>query len=144
MLTSPLSTSLSAELTAVCRFLDKYVSGIYGTCSIIMWITKNKGRQFIDMVTISNIAYTVTVIENSYKVWDAERKEKDKVEEGDSVIAGGHQIRQKTTVKSKFTSQGGKKTQCNKPCWSNKGIEFYKKVHECWCELSGESEYYDT
>jgi hypothetical protein len=144
VLTSPLSTSLSAELIVVCHFLDKYVSGIYGTHSIITWIAKNKGRQFLDMVTMSDIAYTVTVIENSYKVWDAEHEEKDKGEEGDSVIAGEHQIRQKTTVKSKFTSQGGKKTQCNKPCWSNKGIEFYKKVHECWCELSGESEYYDT
>ena len=44
-------------------------------------------------------------------------------------------------VKSEFTGQGGKKRQCNKLGWSNKGIEFYKKVHECWRELSGESEY---
>ena len=96
------------------------------------------------MVTMSNIAYTVSVIKNSYKVWDAEHKEKEKGKEGDSVIAGGHQIRQKTTVKSKFTSQGGKKRQCNKPGWKNEGIEFYKKVHACWHELSGKSEYYDT
>ena len=96
------------------------------------------------MVTMSNIAYTVSVIKNSYKVWDAEHKEKEKGKEGDSVIAGGHQIRQKTTVKSKFASQGGKKRQCNKPGWSNKAVEFYKKVHECWRELSGESEYYNT
>jgi hypothetical protein len=47
-----------------------------------MWITKNKGRQFIDMVTMSNIVYTVTVIENSYKVWDAEHKEKIKLRKG--------------------------------------------------------------
>jgi hypothetical protein len=56
-------------------------------------------------------------------------KKKKKGEKWDSVIAGGHQRRQKTIVKSKFTSQGGKKRQCNKPGWSNEGIEFYKKVH---------------
>ena len=96
------------------------------------------------MVTMLDIAYTVAVIKNSYKAWDAKHDKKEKGEEGDSVIAGGHQRRQKTTVKSKFTSQGGKKRQCNKRDWSNKGIEFYKKVHACWCELSGESEYYNT
>ncbi len=120
------------------------MSGIYGTHSIITWITKNKGRQFLDMVTILDIAYTVAVIKNSCKAWDVDHKEKEKGEEGDSVIAGGDQRRQKTTVKSKFTSQAGKKRQCNKPGWSNKGIESYKKIHECWREPSVESEYYDT
>jgi hypothetical protein len=75
------------------------VSGIYGNCSIITWITKNKGRQSLDMVTMSDIAYTVDVIDNSYEVWAVEHKEKEKGGEGDSVIAGGHQRRQKATVK---------------------------------------------
>ncbi len=91
LLTLPSSTSLSADLPAVCRFLGKYVSGIYGTCSIITWVTKNKGRHFFDMVTMLDIAYTVVVIENSYKAWDAEYKEKEKGEEEDSVIAEGDQ-----------------------------------------------------
>jgi hypothetical protein len=91
LLTSPSLTSLSADLPAVCRFLGKYVSGIYGTCSIIAWVTKNKGRPFLDMVTMSDIAYTVAVIENSYKVWDAEHEEKEKGDEEDSVIAEGDQ-----------------------------------------------------
>ncbi len=93
------------------------------------------------MVTMSDIAYTVAVIENSYKAWDAEHEEKEKGEEEDSVIAEGDQQRRKTAVKSKFTGQGGKKRECNKSGWNNEGIEFYKRVHECWCELSEESEY---
>ena len=63
---------LSARLMAVCRFMDKYVSGLYGSRSIITWITKNKGKHFLDMVTMSDIAYTVAVIENSYEAWDEE------------------------------------------------------------------------
>ena len=51
------------------------------------------------MVTMSDIAYTVDVIDNSYEVWAVEHKEKEKGGEGDSVIAGGHQRRQKATVK---------------------------------------------
>ncbi len=67
------------------------MSVIYGTHLIIKWVTKNKGRQFLDMVTMSDIAYTVAVIENSYKAWDAEHKEKEKGEEKDSAIAEGDQ-----------------------------------------------------
>ena len=63
---------ISARLMAVCRFMDKYVSGLYGSRSIITWITKNKGKHFLDMVTMSDIAYTVAVIENSYEAWDEE------------------------------------------------------------------------
>ncbi len=106
-----------------------------------MWVTKNMGRHFLDMVTMSDIAYTIAVIENSYKAWDAECKETEKGEEEDSVIAEGDQQPQKTAVKSKFTGQGEKKRECNKLGWSNEGIEFYKRVHECWCELSEEIEY---
>jgi hypothetical protein len=67
------------------------MSGIYGTCSIITWVTKNKGRQFLDMVTMLDISYTVVVIENSYEALDAEHKENAKGEEEDSVIAEGDQ-----------------------------------------------------
>ena len=59
-------------MSAVCPFMDKYVSGLYGSRSIINWITKNKGKHFLDMVTMSDIAYTVAVIENSYESWDEE------------------------------------------------------------------------
>ena len=61
-------------MLAVWRFMDKYVSGLYGFRSIINWKTKNKGKHFLDMVTMSDIAYTVAVIENSYKAWDAEHE----------------------------------------------------------------------
>ncbi len=50
------------------------MSGLYRSRSIINWITKNKGKHFLDMVTMSDIAYTVAVIENSYEAWDAEHE----------------------------------------------------------------------
>ena len=54
--------------------MDKYVLGLYGSRSIINWITKNKGKLFLDMVTMSDIAYTVAVIENTYKARDEEHE----------------------------------------------------------------------
>ena len=84
-LSSVSSEFISAKIPAVCRFMDKYVTGLYGSRSIINWIAKNKGKHFLHMVTMS-----VAVIENSYAAWDEEHK----------INAGeGHE----KTVKTKFT-----------------------------------------
>jgi hypothetical protein len=78
--------------------MDKYVTGLYGSRSIINWITKNKGKHFLDMVTMSDIAYTVAVIENSYAAWDEEHEIDNAGERQEA-----YQRPQKT-VKTKFTN----------------------------------------
>ncbi len=35
-------------------------------------MSKKKGSTFFDLMTMSDIAYTVAVLENSYEVWDQE------------------------------------------------------------------------
>ncbi len=57
-------------------FVAKFVSRIYGICTINTWLSKKKGPTFFDLMTISDIAYTVAVYENSYEVWDQEYKKK--------------------------------------------------------------------
>jgi len=132
-LTSVSSEFISARMPAVCRFMDKYVSGLYGSRSIINWITKNKGKHFLDMVTMSDIAYTVAVIENSYAAWDEEYEinnaERHKQQEE-------AYRRPQKTVKTKFTNRVGKKRQCNMSGWSADGIQFYNKVRDSWRALS--------
>ena len=73
-LTSVSSEFIEARMAAVCRFMDKYVTVLYGSRSIINWITKNKGKHFLDMITMSDIAYMIAVIENSYEAWDENRE----------------------------------------------------------------------
>ncbi len=41
-----------------------------------MWLSKMKGSTFFDLMTMSNIAYTVAVLENIYEVWDQEYNKK--------------------------------------------------------------------
>ncbi len=93
-------------MSAVCRFFDKYVSGLYGSRSIINWITKNKGKHFLDMVTMSDIAYTVAVIENSYEAWDEEHGIDNNDGEGEEQEV---YPRPQKKVKTKFTNRVGKK-----------------------------------
>ena len=110
VLTSASSMCIFARMSAVCRFMDKYVSGLYGSRSIINWKTKNKGKHFLDMVTMSDIvAYTVAVVENSYEAWNEEHGIENAGEGEEQEL---YQRPQKT-VKTKFTNRVGKKRQCN-------------------------------
>jgi hypothetical protein len=115
--------------------MDKYVSGLYGSRSIIKWITKNKGKYFLDMVTMSDIAYTVAVIENSYEAWDEEHEIQNAGEGEEPEV---YQRPQKM-VKTKFTNRVGKKRQCNMSGWSTDGIQFFNRVRESWRDLSKDS-----
>ena len=49
-------------------FVFKFVSRIYGIHMINAWLSKKKGSTFFDLMTISDFAYTVAVLENSYEV----------------------------------------------------------------------------
>jgi hypothetical protein len=51
-------------------FVAKFVSRIYRICTINTWLSKKKGSTFFDLMTMSDIAYTVAVLENIHEVWD--------------------------------------------------------------------------
>jgi len=100
----------------VCRFIDKYVTRIYGTCVVSTWFAKNEGKTIFDLITMSDMAYTVAVIENGHETWD-EMIDTSK----------GRDSPKKTT---KFMKRGGLKREYNTTGWSQEGIDFYNKVRE--------------
>jgi hypothetical protein len=57
-------------------FVVKCVSRIYRIRMINTWLSKKKGSTFFDLMTMSDIAYTVAILENSYEVWDQEYTKK--------------------------------------------------------------------
>ena len=77
LLVQPKSIMLMDEVNkmTICAFVDKYISKIYGICKINSWLSKKKGYTFFDLMTISDIAYTVAVLENSH-VLDKKYKKK--------------------------------------------------------------------
>ncbi len=72
----------------VCLFIDKYATRIYGTRVVST-----------DLITMSDIAYTVAVIKNGHETWD---------EMIDTIK--GRDSPKKTT---KFTKRGGFKREYN-------------------------------
>ena len=75
---------------------------------------------------MSDIAYTVAVIETGHETWDEKTDTSD-----------GHEELPKMTTK--FTKSGGLKREYNTMGWSQGGIDFYNKVWEGWKKLSGDN-----
>jgi hypothetical protein len=101
MLTKPTPMHLfdANNRMKICCFLDKYVARLYVTHTVSTWFTKNKGKTIFNLVTMSDIAYTVAVIENGHERWDESKNRSD----------GDEELPRKT----KFTKRGGIKGMYN-------------------------------
>jgi hypothetical protein len=53
----------------ICYFINKYVIRLYGSHHIQLWATKNQNKTIFDLIKISDLVYTVAVIENSHEIW---------------------------------------------------------------------------
>ncbi len=74
-------------------------------------------------MTISDFAYTVAVLENSYEVWDQEYKKK-RMSRTDWEL---YKESEDYTVKKKTDQKGKKRKYCDSG-WSKDGIEFYNEI----------------
>ena len=58
------------------QFLDKYVSHVVGNHYFLQWSKSNRTKTFLNKVTVSDIAYTILVYENTKEVWEADLQTK--------------------------------------------------------------------
>ena len=81
------------------------------------------------MITISDIAYTVAVLENSHEVWDQDYKKMrmSMVEWAQYRTSDNY-----TSTKLKFTDRRGRKREYCDSGWSKEGIDFYNGVCQQW------------
>jgi hypothetical protein len=54
----------------ICYFIDKYVTRLYGSGHIKLWVAKNQNKTIFDLIKISGLVYTDAVIENSHEIWE--------------------------------------------------------------------------
>ena len=117
-------------------FVSKFVSRIYGIRMINAWLSKKKGSTFFDLMTMSDFAYTVAVLENSYEVWDQQgKREQMSTAQWKEYINSDEYIK-KTP---KFTDQKGKKREYCDSGWTKAGIQFFDDVRQRWRKLSSQN-----
>ena len=64
MMKNPKERHLRDELNRkkICYFIDKYVTRLYGSRHITWWAAQNKNKTIFDLVTMSDLAYTVALV----------------------------------------------------------------------------------
>ena len=117
-------------------FVSKFVLRIYGIRMINAWLSKKKGSTFFDLMTMSDFAYTVAVLENSYEVWDHQGKQ-----EHMSTAQWKEYINSDEYIKKtpKFTDRKGKKREYCDSGWTKAGIQFFDDVRQRWRKLSSQN-----
>ena len=123
----------------ICYFIDKYVTSLYGTRHIQLWAAKNQNKTIFDMIKMSDLAYTVAVIENSHEI-------QEQCNEGQNVSSKIGQERwesdldESSTKKThKITKRAGKKREYNTLGWNHEGIHFFNNVCNEWKKLASKN-----
>ncbi len=111
MMKNPKVYRLQDELNRkkICYFIDKYVTRLYGSHHITSWAAKNKNRTIFDLVTMSDLAYTVAVIKNGHETWKQLKENQNPLGERGGQEWGGEEFKSSTKKTTKFTKKTGKK-----------------------------------
>ena len=99
-------------------FLIVYARKVHNDRYFVNMLVNNPGHSYLDILTPSDIAYTVTVLQNSGKVWMEKAKNDGKV------------MDKKITYQ--FTSGEGKKRTLGQSMWSDEGLAYYEKALVNW------------
>mmetsp|Transcript_2927 Transcript_2927/g.6334 ORF Transcript_2927/g.6334 Transcript_2927/m.6334 type:complete len:292 (+) Transcript_2927:843-1718(+) len=128
-------------MKTVYHFMDKYVGKIYGKRYVASWLKKHRGKSYLDMFTMSDVAFCVTVMKNNCRVWSQEHdisrmehQEQKKwknyknldIEERDAY----------TREKPSFTANRGSRRTYMTSGWNGAGMKYYQEVLGRWRGLS--------
>ena len=82
----------------------------------------NRGKTLLDKLTVSDIAYSLLVYENSVKVW---KEEMDKVK---TCTTAEEKKLYQSNAKNKYHVKRGARIPLYQDGWTNEGQEYYKDM----------------
>ena len=69
MLAKGLGAFEDSDSDELISFIDHYVAKSYGMAFIKKWLSNNKGKNVLEILTTLDIAYTITIVKNHKQVW---------------------------------------------------------------------------
>jgi hypothetical protein len=141
MMKNPKVFQLGDEMNRkkICYFIDKYVTRLYGSRHIQLWAAKKQNKTIFESIKMSDLVYTVAVIENSHEI-------REQCNEGQNVSSKigrerweRDQEESSTKKTPKFTKRAGKKREHNTPGWNHEGIHFFNKDCNEWKKLASKN-----
>jgi len=120
-------------------FVEKYVVKLYGKRAVAPWVNINKGNSFLDMITMSDVVYSVSIVENSCRVWDQDlsikelpKPEQEKYKPKVNKTLPQEEREKYTKVTLRFTDKSLRNRTYMKSGWSEGGINFYNSMCRRW------------
>jgi hypothetical protein len=89
------------------------------------------------MFTMSNVPYTLAVIENGYAAWD--KIHEKSAQQGQDEDSTRNRDGNTRIVKGKYTSHSGSKRQYSHSRWNQDGMDFYNWLKMGWKKLSSKN-----
>ena len=131
--------NLEDGMSVFFSFVERYVVKLYGKRAIAAWVKKNKGRSFLDMLTMSDVAYSMSIIENSCRVWDQDlsieqlsKSEQEKYKPKVNKTLPDDEREKYIRVTPRFTDKNLRNRTYMKSGWSEEGINFYNSMWMRW------------
>lgn len=124
----------------MCHFISTYVVKVYGVKSVGDWLRNNKGKSFLDMMSMDDVAYCISLVDNSQDCWkqDVEVKAKSKEEQMNhrcwSDFDDPNQREKYRMVEPKYSGGKGVKRVFCGVMWNQEGESFYKEARARWEE----------
>ena len=121
-------------------FLVNYVVKLYGISRIRSTLESSPGCGPIDLVTTSDFAYVVAIIENKKKVWEQQARMKGMSDEEKKGYKDSSDYKGEEPT---FTSRRGKKYEYLGSGWTKEGKVFYNKVWREWKKMFKKEELWE-
>ena len=122
----------------MCAFISNYVSRLYGVNAIRTWLKEHKGKTFLDMMTVSDVAYVISLLKNSWCVWDQDllvKSESDMEQEkycNRKTLEDPEDRRKYEQEYPMFSDgRGLKRTFCG-VMWNDEGMQYLAETTQTW------------
>ena len=142
------SDTHTEELNVIFRFITGIVIKMLGKRSVKKWVKDNKGKSPLDMITMSDIAYCLTLIENNKEKWDQAHdimqlppEEQEKWKNPKKLPEDERE--QYIKKMPRFTSRKGNKASYKKSGMNAEGEAFYNNKWEAWKKLARDKRSWD-
>jgi hypothetical protein len=108
-------------------FFARYVRKAHSNSAIGSELRNNEGLLFVDIISLSDITFVISVIKNGKDVWDQKIRMKE--------LGAAEQGKREVKVRPLFTEGTGKKKEQGKSLWSDEGMKYFKRVEKTWRKI---------
>ncbi len=113
------------------KFFARCVRKVYSDSDIKTDLKNNEGLSLIEKITLSDIAFVISVFKNGRNVWD----QNIKMKQLGAAVHGDRETKKQTL----FTGGKGKKKKQGKSLWSGEGLKYFKHQKK-WREVYADDE----